>query len=100
MTVGVFRFSFSSDVSVDEVEMTLQLATFAVEGLFGMARVRLEFGYYIDTARRVIVVDGTQEVGAAIVHVFMGLLLREFGEDAFRVERVESRPHQPQEVAA
>jgi hypothetical protein len=34
-----------------------------------------------------------------IARVFAGLLLREFGEDAFRVERVSNTPDaQPQEV--
>jgi len=96
MTVGVFRFSFSSDVPLDEAEMTLQLATFAVEGLFGTTRVRLDFGYHVDADHHMIVVDGSKEVGAAVVQVFAGLLLREFGEDAFRVERVSPPTHQPE----
>lgn len=101
MNVGVFRFSFSPDVPLDEAEMTLQLATFAVEGLFGTARVRLDFGYHLDAAHRALLVDGSKEVGATVVQVFAGLLLREFGDDAFRVERVASHNHhQPQEAAA
>ncbi len=100
MTACVFRFSFSTDVPLDEAEMTLQLSTFAAEGMFGTARVRLDFGYHIDADHRMIVVDGSKEVGAAVVQVFAGLLLREFGEDSFRVERVNSKQHQPQEAAA
>lgn len=100
MTVDVFRFSFSSDVPLDEAEMTLQLATFAAEGLFGSARVRLDFGYHLDPHRHAILIDGTKEAGAAVVKVFVGLLLREFGEDAFRLERVGSQHHQSQEAAA
>jgi hypothetical protein len=96
----VFRFLFSSDVPLDEAEMTLQLATFAAEGLFGMARVRLDFGYHVDAARRAILLDGTREVGSTIVKLFVGLLLREFGEDAFRVEPVQSVEHQRKEAAA
>lgn len=100
MTACVFRFSFSADVPLDEAEMTLQLATFAAEGLFGMARVRIDFGYHVDAARRAILVDGTTEVGATVVRVFVGLLLREFGDDAFRVERMPSQQRQKQETAA
>lgn len=100
MTACVFRFSFSSDVPLDEAEMTLQLATFAAEGLFGMARVRIDFGYHVDAARRAILVDGTKEVGATVVQVFAGLLLREFGDDGFRVERMPSQRNQQQEAAA
>lgn len=100
MTARVFRFSFLPDVSLDEVEMTLQLATFAAEGLFGMAHVRLEFSYHVDVARHVILADGTHEIGAVVVHLFTGLLLRELGEEAFRVERILSQQRHPQETAA
>lgn len=100
MTACVFRFSFSSDVPLEEAEMTLQLATFAVEGLFGMARLRIDFSYHVDSARRTILVDGTTEVGAVVVQVFTGLLLREFGEDAFRMAPMQSHQPQPKETAA
>lgn len=100
MTVGVFRFSLSADVSLDEAEMTLQLATFAAEGLFGTAQVRLDVGYHVDADRRVVLVDGCTDVGATVAQIFTGLLLREFGEDSFRVERVNSNQNQPQETAA
>lgn len=100
MTVGVFRISFSSDVQLDEAEMTLQLASFAVEGLFGMARVRLDFSYFVDAPRRAILVDGTKEVGTTAVQVFVGLLLREIGEDSFRVERMQAQQRHAQEAAA
>ena len=99
MSVGVFRFTFSSDVPLDEAEATLQLAIFAVEGLFGTARVRLDFAYHIDTDHRMVVVDGSKEVGAMVVQVFAGLLLREFGEDAFSIERVIKSPnHEYEEI--
>lgn len=88
MTVGVLRFTLASDVPLDEAEMTLQLATFAAEGLFGAARVRLEFGYHVDLDGHALLVDGTTEVGTAVVRVLTGLLLREFGEDSFRVQRL------------
>lgn len=101
MSVDVFRFRFSPVVPLVEAEMSLQLATFAVEGLFGPARVRLDVGYHVDEPRKTILVDGTNEVGATVVRVFTGLLLREFGEDSFKVERVgPSSTQTPKEAAA
>lgn len=88
MTGGVFRFSFCSDVPLHEAEMTLHLAIFAAEGLFGTARTRLDFGYIPDVAQHSLLVDGSQLVGASIVRMYVGLLLREFGEGMFRVHRV------------
>jgi hypothetical protein len=85
MNRTVYRFTFSKAADLGEAEATLHLALFASEGLFGPARVRLEFGYRLDSARNAILVDATTEVGAAVVRVFTSLLLREFGEDNFEV---------------
>ena len=89
MTINVYRFEFDRDVSLTEAEETAQLAGMAVEGLFSTARVRMDFSYHVDEPHRTIFVDGTTEVGDAIVKVFTALALREFGEDAFRVRRIE-----------
>lgn len=96
----VFRFSFSREVPVDEAESTLHLAAFAVEGIYGNARVRLDFSYKVDPERRLLFVDGNSDVGRTIAQVFTGLLLREFGDDAFRVDRTDSQPTEPCETAA
>jgi len=89
MTAEVYRFQFESTVSLTEAEMSLHLAMFAVEGLFGEARVRLEMGYRLDEPGHAILVDAGTEVGAAVVKVYTGLLLREHRANAFRVCRVE-----------
>ena len=89
MTTNVFRFEFEPTVPIVEAELTLHLAMYAVEGLYGEARVRLDASYHIDEARRAIAVDGGTEVGAALVKVYTRLLIREFGEDGFHVRRVE-----------
>jgi hypothetical protein len=92
MTADVFRFTLSEGTPLDEAELTLQLSLFAVEGLYGSASVRLDASYFVDEPRRIILVDGTNEVGGAVVRVFTNLLLREFGEDSFQVRRVDSCP--------
>lgn len=92
MTVDVFRFEFAPGVPLTEAEMTLQLAMIALEGLVGQARVRLDATYHLDEARRAIIVDGTTAIGAALVRIFTGLALREFGDDAFAVRRAQASP--------
>ena len=92
MTPHVYRFEFDQSVPLEEAEMTLHLTLFAVEGLFGQARVRLDAGYQVDEQRRTIVVDATTAVGVGVVRVFTALLLHEFGGDAFKVGRSEPNP--------
>ena len=99
MLLSTIQFVFEPDASLAEAEMSLHLAMFAVEGLIGRVRVRLEAKYHLDESNRSIVIDTHGPVGRMIARVFTGLLLREFGEGAFCVERAdEISQHQPQEV--
>ena len=95
MTGNVFRFEFAPAVPLTEAELTLHLAIYAVEGLYGEARVRLEASYRVDESRTTVLVDDGTEVGAALVKVFTRLLIREFGEDGFHV-----RPANAQDAVA
>lgn len=88
MITSAFRFEFQPAIAISEVEMTLHLALYAVEGLFGEARVRLETTYRTDEDHHLVTLDGSTEVGAAIVKVFTRLLIREFGEDSFQVRGI------------
>jgi hypothetical protein len=88
MRTREYRFQFEPRVSLAEAEMSLHLAMFAVEGLIGRARVRLGARYYISEPDRTIVVNACKPAGKMIARVFTGLLLREFGEDAFSIERI------------
>jgi hypothetical protein len=101
MNGDVFRFQFDTDVPLDEAESSLHLALFAAEGLFGQARVRLDAGYDLDPMSRSLVIDVSTEVGASVARIFTGLLVREFGESAFEVDRDHSvHQHEPQEMCA
>jgi len=89
MATAIYRFEFDRKVPLEDAEMSLHLAMIVAEGLFGRARVRLDVRYDVDERRRLIVVDGATEIGAVVTRMFTGLLLREFGEDAFRTRRAE-----------
>ena len=92
MTTNRYRFELSPGVPLMDAELSLHLAMYAVEGLFGEARVRLETSYHVERTQRAIAVDAGTEVGAAIVRVFTRLLGREFGEEAFRVRPETGAP--------
>lgn len=53
MTPNTYRFEFNNSVPLEDAEMTLHLATYAIEGLYGEAHVRLEVSYRLDESRRV-----------------------------------------------
>lgn len=100
MFAGVFRFSFDQHVPIEDAEMTLHLAMLAAEGLFGKPRVAMEFRYEIQPFDAYLDVDGDSEVGVTIARIFAGLLLREFGDSAFRITNIPSHAASNHEVAA
>ena len=87
MKPNAMKFIFDPDVSLAEAEMSLHLAMFAVEGLIGRVRVRLDAKYEVDAIGHAIVVNTGNATGRLIVRVFTALLLREIGEHAFSVTR-------------
>lgn len=88
MSRDIYRYTFDVKISMTEVRDSLFLAVFCAEGLHGPAQVRLDAGFCLDEKKGACVVDASTPVGRAIAQIFTGLLSREFGEDAFTVERV------------
>lgn len=97
-----YRYEFRPNVPLREVEESVLLAILAAEGVHGEAQVRLDAGYDFDEPARACLVDASTAVGETIARVFTGFLRKEFGEDAFRVERVavDDRPLRRSEGAA
>lgn len=101
MTKELYRYEFEPHVPLEEVEASLLLAHIATESLHGEAQVQLDASHYLDTDQRACVVDASTSVGRDVNRLFIGFLRREFGQDAFTVERVDSihQPH-PEEICA
>ncbi len=87
MSREIYRYSFSAGVSLRDVEESLLLAVLATESLHGRSLVRLDASFCLDEKKQSCVVDAGTEVGRYIARIFTGFLTREFGEEAFTVER-------------
>ena len=92
MTAEIYHYQFTPDTPAQEIEETLTLAILAAECLHGQSRVRLDVSYCMDSDRRTCVVDAGDDVGRDIVRIFTGFAIHEFGEEAFRVCKVERGP--------
>ncbi len=82
----MYQITLSEQIDAAEASRTLQLAAMAAEGLFGAARVRMEFRYETDLPERTFRVDGGSPVGEAVLRMFVGFLTREFGAAEFSVK--------------
>ncbi|MBA4133062.1 MAG: hypothetical protein C0519_16785 [Hyphomicrobium sp.] len=95
----VYRLTFEIPVDMEAVEETLLLAILAVGCLYGEAAVRLDAGYAIDTDARVVVIDGSTDIGCAVARIFIGFCTREFGGDTFSMVRADGPvPKRPSAV--
>jgi hypothetical protein len=90
MNKHVYRYMLSPEVPMEEVEALLVSALTTTEILHGADQVRLDGAHVLDTERRACVIDASTPVGQDFNRLFVGFLRREFGEDAFQVERVDT----------
>lgn len=88
MNHDIYKYEFSFDIPIHEVERLLALSVLTTESLHGRTQVRLDASFYLDKQKRACIVDAGTEVGRHIARIFTGYLTREFGEEAFKVKRI------------
>lgn len=88
MTKNLYRYVFSEEASIEEIEVSLLLAVMATESLHGEPQTRLDAAHYLDTAKHALVIDASTQVGRDLNRLFTGFISREFGPDMFSVERL------------
>ncbi|MDB5308813.1 MAG: hypothetical protein JWO38_3015 [Gemmataceae bacterium] len=91
----VYRYAFRPEVPITEVEQTLVLAIIATEALHGESQARLDLGHAFDAGTRACVIDARTGVGRDFNRLFVGFVTREFGPDAFTVERLPAARPEP-----
>lgn len=88
MRPSIYRFEFSESVPMAGVSASMAVALLAAEGLCPTALIHVGFAYALDERRHSLVADARTWVGQLVTCIFVALLLREFGESAFRTEPV------------
>ncbi len=90
MALEAYRYEFDNSVTFFDVLAALDEAIVNAESILGSERVRLDARFADDTARGVLVIDATTEVGQILNQLFVGLARRAFGESAFTISRCRS----------
>jgi len=84
-----YKFHFNDKVPFDEIDGTLMLATLAAECIHGRTRIQLDARFEANRKDDSCWIDADTVVGQTIARIFTGLMVRLFGEKAFKVERFE-----------
>jgi len=82
----VCRFKLNQNLSREQIEEHIAFAVVSAECTFGQAKVRLNAAYLASDNK--IVIDVSSPVGEHIAEIFTGLLIKNYGEQSFTVERV------------
>lgn len=90
MNRTIYHYQIKEGVPLDAVKDSLLLSVMAAESLYGRSRINLEARFRLEKASRVCMIEAGTKIGETIARVFTGLLIREFGEQAFKVERRET----------
>ncbi len=88
----VYSYQFKENVPIREVEDSLMLAVLATESVFGRSQVHLDARFHLDKENHSCIVDAGNEVGRNIARIFTGFLTKEFGEEAFQIQRFINEP--------
>lgn len=90
MTNGAtYRFKIFKPHTPKLLEMLLELAVKETEVVYGQARVKLETSYEVKNSECRI--EGGTECGEHLAKLFTGFLIKKFGEEAFKVERLHPK---------
>ncbi len=87
----VCRFKLNEKLSWERMDELIAFAVISAECTFGQAKVRLNASYLTSDSKAVI--DVSSAVGEHIAEIFTGLLIKDYGEQSFTVERVRDESH-------
>jgi len=85
---GVYRFTVLGPSSQGLLNALLKLALAETEVVFGKAKVKLETSCEVSAKGPACVIEGGTECGEHLAKLFTGFLIKKFGEQGFRVERL------------
>jgi hypothetical protein len=89
----VYRYTFDQCVPIENIEASLLLSVLSAESIHGESQVRLDAQHLLEAETHSCVIDASTAVGRDLNRLFTGYVRREFGEDLFRVKRVNTPAH-------
>lgn len=87
-----YIFTFDRSVPFEDIDETLMVATLAAESIHGRTRIYFDARYEAYRKNNTCWIDADTDVGQHIARIFSGFMVRLFGEQSFKVERLVSDP--------
>ena len=85
----VYRFTvIKRGTGADVLKALVLLAIKETELIFGRARRKLETNYRLSSKKAVCTIEGGTECGEHVAKLLAGFLIKQVGEEGFRVNRL------------
>ena len=92
----IYKFSVPKRrANGDIIQAILSLAVKETELIYGRARLKLETDYKLDRKRPACLIEGGTECGEHLAKLMSGFLIKQFGENGFRVDRLQKQGGRP-----
>ena len=86
---NVYRFTvIKKGTGADLLKALVLLAIKETELIFGHARRKLETNYHLSPGKAVCTIEGGTECGEHLAKLLSGFLIKQVGEEGFRVNRL------------
>jgi hypothetical protein len=85
----VYRFTvIKKGIGTDVLKALILLAVKETELIYGRARRKLETTYSLLPRKAIFTIEGGTECGEHLAKLLSGFLIKQVGEDGFRVDRL------------
>lgn len=84
----LYQYKFGDDVSFEDIEDTLLLATAAAESLHSRARTTMDLRFWSEPDNGAVIIDGATQAGQDLAAIFTGLLRHVLPKRRVTVRRI------------
>lgn len=74
---------------IDTLKVLFAMALKETELIYGKAKVKLETNYKLSNKRPICIIEAGTESAEHLAKLLSGFLIKELGENAFKVKRIE-----------
>lgn len=90
MKTYTYKFIITNPQNKNILKVLLTMALKETELIYGKAKVKLETNYKLYDNRPICLIEGGTESSEHLAKLLSGFLIKEVGEDNFKVERIEN----------
>ncbi|MHB1001441.1 MAG: hypothetical protein ACYC27_19555 [Armatimonadota bacterium] len=74
MTRTVYKFTFTKEVEISDINNAMAMAAIAVEAIYGEPAMKIDGKFYVSDRQRICLIDSESQLGQDLAKVFAGFI--------------------------